>query len=806
MKKVFWLSCLCFCFSTLSAQLPTGSIATDFNVVDINGNQHHLYSYLNQGKTVILDFSAAWCPLCWSYHNSKALSDFYTLYGPDGTDEAMVLFIERDEQMGLADLRGETNASTGDWITGTPYPIIDTSGLNDAYRPNALPTIMGVHPDRVVTNLGTRTADELLDFVRAFEPQDSMPVDTMIMFSIRSLRDVTCFGFSDGSIDIDVEGPAFLFDYQWSNGDTTQDISNLAPGEYSCTVTDNLGNTFTSEPIAVNQPDQLAVTFLSNTPSSSTATDGSLIANVAGGVPPYSYIWDDSSTMSSREGIGEGNYSVAVTDANGCTTSNEFELVVPVCALFLAINVQPTTCDENSDGQVNLLVERAQGQITYAWNTGDSTQNLVGLMSGGYEVTVTDAMGCSAIAAATVTIDDPVAPVARIRDDFFEVYLGEDGIGFLTPEQVDSGSFDNCALLAIQLTQEEFTCDHIGLNFIEFAAIDEALNMTRRDIEVSVLDTLSPRFLCEDTVQTFQACNGVVHYDEPVILDNCPFGSTMSLTGLGSGSIFPVGTSTETFNYLTADGLRATCSIDIVVESWITADVVVNDASCPGEDDGSATVIVANGSPNYSYAWSDGQTTGAAIGLAAGSYSVDVVDSMECQFSFDFFVGEPVEIFARVDSIVIPDGVADVFVSVFGGTPPYRYQWIREGETIATVQDPQNMEPGSYQLDITDANDCLYTLFGVQVGSGNSSWDLELLAELRLAPNPNQGQFVLEFPPSVHGRTGHLRMYNMLGQRVHDQTVSMQAQVSVETQLQPGIFLVEVIHENSRVVRRMHVQ
>ena len=120
MRKIYTLL---FCFlvhCTAFGQLADGTTSPDFNLMDINGNQHHLYSYLNQGKTVILDFSAAWCPSCWNYHSSGALDDFYTLYGPGGTDEAMVLFIEKDQAMGLDDLNGLTQASAGDWVTNTP--------------------------------------------------------------------------------------------------------------------------------------------------------------------------------------------------------------------------------------------------------------------------------------------------------------------------------------------------------------------------------------------------------------------------------------------------------------------------------------------------------------------------------------------------------------------------------------------------------------------------------------------------------------------------------------------------------------
>ncbi|MBL0328170.1 MAG: choice-of-anchor J domain-containing protein [Bacteroidetes bacterium] len=162
MKKILQLIAavtLTFTAVESKAQLADGSIAPDWTLTDLNGTTHNLYTYLNAGKTVFIDVSATWCGPCWGYHNTHALRDLYDNYGPGGTNELMVFYIEGDGATTLADLNGTTAASQGDWVTGTTYPIINpsasaTTTFNANYAIGYFPTIYMICPDRSITEVG----------------------------------------------------------------------------------------------------------------------------------------------------------------------------------------------------------------------------------------------------------------------------------------------------------------------------------------------------------------------------------------------------------------------------------------------------------------------------------------------------------------------------------------------------------------------------------------------------------------------------------------------------------------------------
>ncbi|MCW3122676.1 MAG: hypothetical protein JWQ38_2168 [Flavipsychrobacter sp.] len=154
MKLVTCFIVAVFFYSGSYAQIPDGSVAHDFTFTDINGTTQNLYTYLDQGKHVIIDVSATWCNPCWQYHNSHVMDSLYSKHDTPGDNTWKVFFIEGDNNTTTDQLNG-IGTTQGNWVAGTPFPMMDPSGaaLNDFlsyYNVTAYPTLYMICPDRKI--------------------------------------------------------------------------------------------------------------------------------------------------------------------------------------------------------------------------------------------------------------------------------------------------------------------------------------------------------------------------------------------------------------------------------------------------------------------------------------------------------------------------------------------------------------------------------------------------------------------------------------------------------------------------------
>lgn len=189
---------------SLRAQLDDGALAPDFTGLDLDGNTINLYDILAEGKAVVLDIGATWCQPCWLYHQSGELEEFNAAYGPTGTDQARVLFVEGDVKTGLEDLQGTGSATFGNWIEGTSYSIMSMGGIPALYEVFGLPFTYLICPDRTTKLVQQIPAEALAEQMDLCTSVDIVPVPE---FS-------TVLSSGCGQLQVDFE------DRTWPRGDS----------------------------------------------------------------------------------------------------------------------------------------------------------------------------------------------------------------------------------------------------------------------------------------------------------------------------------------------------------------------------------------------------------------------------------------------------------------------------------------------------------------------------------------------------------------------------------------------------------
>lgn len=227
--------------------------------------------------------------------------------------------------------------------------------------------------------------------------------------------DVACYGQSTGSVTVNNTGGIGPFNYGWSPaGPNSSTYPSAAAGTYDVTITDNNGCT-ASASYQVNQPASALVfgnAVITNVACNGAQT-GSITVNVSGGTTtsPYSYSWSApaSSSTSTASGLPAGQYTVTVTDANGCTLSQTNSITQPTAVTFGAAAINNVSCNGGNDGSALLNPTGGTGSYSYTWNGTPGSNPQTGLSANTYTVVVTDGNNCTF--STTVNITEPAAIV-----------------------------------------------------------------------------------------------------------------------------------------------------------------------------------------------------------------------------------------------------------------------------------------------------------------------------------------------------------------------------------------------------------
>ncbi|MDG2227618.1 MAG: choice-of-anchor L domain-containing protein, partial [Flavobacteriales bacterium] len=209
-----------------------------------------------------------------------------------------------------------------------------------------------------------------------------------------SVSDEIC-GNASGAIDISFSGGVNPYGFSWSNGAITEDISGLSAGTYSLTITGAGGCSYSGSYSVGNNASGLSITSTTIIDESCGDGNGSINVSSTGGVLPLFYNWDNGAMTEDLSGLSAGTYMLIIEDANGCSVGTSGTVVNNAAGFAASISaVADETCGDAS-GAIDIDVSGGSLPYTYAWDSGETTEDISGVSGGIYQVTVSDNNSCT---------------------------------------------------------------------------------------------------------------------------------------------------------------------------------------------------------------------------------------------------------------------------------------------------------------------------------------------------------------------------------------------------------------------------
>ena len=252
-------------------------------------------------------------------------------------------------------------------------------------------------------------------------------ISSPLTCTVAQISAVLCNGQNNGSATVTATGGSGTYTYLWDNNETTATAIALVAGLHNVTVTDGNSNT-SSCTVTITQPAPVAVIVTNQTNVGCHGDNtGAINITASGGAAPYSYTWTGPGVNPIAEdqtGLIAGNYSVVVTDANGCI-SPTLNIIITQPAMSMLINwsVTNVTCNGGSNGSLTATVTGGTAPYTYLWSNGGTTATISGLPAGQYLVLIHDANNCAASSGNSVTEPQPLI-----------FYEDADGDGYGNPD------------------------------------------------------------------------------------------------------------------------------------------------------------------------------------------------------------------------------------------------------------------------------------------------------------------------------------------------------------------------------------
>ncbi|MGP8215651.1 MAG: PKD domain-containing protein [Bacteroidia bacterium] len=520
--------------------------------------------------------------------------------------------------------------------------------------------------------------------------------------------EVLCFGGNTGSVTDGTAGGTGPYNYSWNTApaQATQTASNLAAGSYTVDIADANGCK-DSAFATITQPTPLT---LAAGPFPATCFDscnGLATVIPSGGTGPYTYLWSSGSTEESAKNLCAGNYSVKVTDFNGCVHDTTLTVIQPSPVSIFDKTTTIANCNK-PDGSASISDSGGTPGYTYKWSNGATTQNLTNVTPGDYCVLVIDKHGCIDTACVIVPNKPGVATqiVATTTVTCFDSANGtatDTAVGGTPP-------------YTYKWNDGQTTSTATGLS----AGIDSVVVVDANGcIDVSVATiTQPPVVLASANVSSATICIGTKDtLTVGAIGGNAPYTYTWQAGNSTGTPIIVSPDTTTTYTVTTADINKcpgAPVTVTVIVNPPIKVLSGAPVAMCPGKTD-TVYAKASGGDGTYTYTWASGGTVGQIIPVSPGAtmyYTVTVHDNCSTPpmiDSMEVIVDPLPNVKFAADTVnacsTLCTGFTDATTIASGGLESWNWNF-GDGNT-STAQNPRSCytAPGIYDVSLTVTSD-----------------------------------------------------------------------------------------------------
>ncbi|MBK8967974.1 MAG: gliding motility-associated C-terminal domain-containing protein [Lewinellaceae bacterium] len=500
-----------------------------------------------------------------------------------------------------------------------------------------------------------------------------------------------CASAATGAIDVSVSGGLPPFEFIWSNNAVSEDLTGIPAGNYTLQVTDANGcSAAISE--TLTDPPAIQLSLQKTDPNCAGEATGAIDLTASGGNGILQFSWSNNTTVEDLSAVPAGDYTLVVTDANGCSATVSETLIDPP-AIQLSLEKTDPMCAGEATGSIDLTAAGGSGTLQFSWSNNAVSEDLTGIPAGDYTLVVTDANGCSATVSETLT-DPPAIQLSLQKTD--PMCAGE-----------TTGALDLTATGGTGILQFSWSNNAVSEDLTGIPAGNYTLQITDANgCSAAISETLTdPPAIQLSLEKTDPMCAGEAT-------------GAIDLTATGGSGTLQFSWSNTTVEDLTgvpagdytlvvtdANGCSATVSETLIDPPAIQLSLEKTDPMCAGEATGSIDLTATGGSGTLQFSWSNNAVSEDITGIPAGDYTLVVTDANGCSATVSETLIDPPAIqlsLEKTDPMCAGETTGALDLTATGGTGILQFSWSNN----AVSEDLTGIPAGNYTLQVTDANGC----------------------------------------------------------------------------------------------------